>query len=209
MTVDFFGNVSRETKKSFMVFEELLKKWNKKINLVSSATTNDFRERHVLDSLQLIQFAKTEKGVWLDIGSGGGFPGIPLAIYSKEKHPEFKFNFMDSNSKKCLFLEEVCRKLNIEGNVICDRIEAAPIVSCDYVVSRALAPLDDLLGYSKRHRNFMGKSLFLKGKNFKEEILQAKSRWHFSYKIHQSLSHKDGKIVEIDHHKLLNEVEHD
>ena len=115
MTVDFFGDVSRETKKSFMIFEELLKKWNKKINLVSSATTNDFRERHVLDSLQLIQFAKTEKGVWLDIGSGGGFPGIPLAIYSKEKHPEFKFNFMDSNSKKCLFLEEVCRKLNIEG----------------------------------------------------------------------------------------------
>ena len=69
--------------------------------------------------------------------------------------------------------------------------------------------LDDLLGYSKRHRNFMGKSLFLKGKKFKEEILHAKSRWHFIYKIHQSLSHKDGKIVEIDHHKLLNEVEHD
>ena len=55
----------------------------------------------------------------------------------------------------------------------------------------------------------MGKSLFLKGKKFKEEIFHAKSRWHFSYKIHQSLSHKDGKIVEIDHHKLLNEVEHD
>ena len=71
MTVDFFGNVSRETKKSFMVFEELLKKWNKKINLVSSATTNDFRERHVLDSLQLIQFAKKGKVVLLDIGSGG------------------------------------------------------------------------------------------------------------------------------------------
>ena len=209
MTVDFFGNVSRETKNSFMVFEELLKKWNKKINLVSSSTINDFRERHVLDSLQLIKFAKTGKAVWLDIGSGGGFPGIPLAIYSKEKHPEFKFNFMDSNSKKCLFLEEVCRKLNIEGNVICDRIEEAPLVSCDYIVSRALAPLDDLLGYSKRHRNFMGKSLFLKGKKFKEEILHAKSRWHFSYKVHQSLSHKDGKIVEIDHHKLLNEVEHD
>ena len=209
MTVDFFGNVSRETRNSFMVFEELLKKWNKKINLVSSATTNDFRDRHVLDSLQLIQFAQTEKGVWLDIGSGGGFPGIPLAIYSKEKHPEFKFHFMDSNSKKCLFLEEVCRKLNIEGNVICDRIEEAPLVSCDYIVSRALAPLDDLLGYSKRHRNFMGKSLFLKGKKFKEEILHAKSRWHFSYKVHQSLSHKDGKIVEIDQHKLLNEVEHD
>ncbi len=209
MTVDFFGNVSRETKNSFMVFEELLKKWNKKINLVSSATTNDFRERHVLDSLQLIQFAKTEKGVWLDIGSGGGFPGIPLAIYSKEKHPEFKFNFMDSNSKKCLFLEEVCRKLNIEGNVICDRIETAPLVSCDYIVSRALAPLNDLLEYSKRHRNLIGKSLFLKGKKVKEEISVAKSRWHFSYKIHQSLSHKDGKIVEIDHHNLLNEVEHD
>ena len=209
MTVDFFGNVSRETKNSFIVFEELLKKWNKKINLVSSATTNDFRDRHVLDSLQLIQFAQTEKGVWLDIGSGGGFPGIPLAIYSKEKHPEFKFHFMDSNSKKCLFLEEVCRKLNIEGNVICDRVEAAPLVRCDYIVSRALAPLDDLLGYSKRHRNFMGKSLFLKGKKFKEEISHAKSRWHFSYKIHQSISHKEGKIVEIDHHKLLNEVEHD
>ena len=209
MTADFFGNVSRETKNRFVVFEELLKNWNRKINLVSSVTISDFRERHVLDSLQLIQYAKTEKGVWLDIGSGGGFPGIPLAIYSKEKYPEFRFNFMDSNSKKCLFLEEVCRKLNIEGNVICDRIEAAPIVSCDYVVSRALAPLDDLLGYSKRHRNFMGKSLFLKGKKFKEEILHAKSRWHFIYKIHQSLSHKDGKIVEIDHHKLLNEGEHE
>ena len=76
-------------------------------------------------------------------------------------------------------------------------------------MSRPVAPLEDLLGYSNRQRNIIFKSQFLKGKKFKEEIFHAKSRWHFSYKIHQSLSHKDGKIVEIDHHKLLNEVEHD
>ena len=203
----FFEDVSRETKNSFAVFEQLLKKWNSKINLVSPKTIDHFMERHLLDSLQLTQFIKTESGVWLDIGSGGGFPGIPLAIYFKEKCPKFKFNFMDSNSKKCFFLEEVCRNLNIEANVICDRIETAPLISCDYIVSRALAPLNDLLGYSQRHRKFIGKSLFLKGKNIKEEIAAAKCNWSFCYKLHQSLSHEDGKIIEIHQHKFLDGVE--
>ncbi len=200
---NLFENVSRETNQKFFIFEGLLKKWNQKVNLVSSNTLSDFMVRHVLDSLQLVQFANTDDGVWLDIGSGGGFPGIPLAIYSKEKYPKFKFKLMDSNSKKCHFLENVCENLNIEATVICGRMELAEAVNCDYIVSRAVAPLNELLEYSRRHRKKIGKSLFLKGKNLEKEISVARKSWIFNYRIHKSVTHGDGKIIEISQHNLL------
>ena len=203
----FFDNVSRETMDDFYNFKSLLMKWNVEINLVSSSTIVDFMTRHVLDSVQLINYFHSMKGKLLDIGTGGGFPGIPLAIYAKNVYPKIKFNFMDSNSKKCLFIEEVCRHLNIEANIICGSIETIPSVDSDIIVSRALAPLPELLKYSKMHRKINGKCLFLKGKNYKFELEAAKKHWYLCYKIYQSVSHSDGKIIEINQHSLKNKRE--
>ncbi len=202
MPHEFFNNVSRETYEDFLAYRSLLEKWNTKMNLVSSNTINNFMIRHALDSAQLFKYVKIKSGCLLDIGTGAGFPGIPLAILSKNKFPQFNVTFMDSNAKKCFFLEEVCKNLNIEANIICGRIDEVDPVNCDYIVSRALAPLDDLLEYSKRHRKDNGKSLFLKGKNINSEISCAKSRWHFNFYLHQSLSDKAGKIIEINDYFL-------
>ena len=202
MTHSFFKNVSRETNEAFMVYRNLLEKWNKKVNLVSPTTLSNFMIRHVLDSVQLFNYVTNKSGRWLDIGSGAGFPGIPLAILLKSKCLNFNFSFIDSNSKKCFFLEEVCKNLNIEANIICGRIEDVDPVNCDYIVSRALAPLSDLLNFSERHRKKSGKSLFLKGKNCDVEVSQAKLKWCFNFEIHQSLSDREGKIVEINDYFL-------
>lgn len=200
---NFFDTVSRETLKDFLIFEKLLKKWNRTMNLVSVSTLEQFMVRHILDSVQLVRYCEKKNGLWLDIGSGGGFPGIPMAIYARHYYPKFEFYLLDSNSKKCTFLQEVCRHLNIETKIICDRVENVPAIQCEYIVSRALAPLSDLLNYSKRHRKKNGKSLFLKGNNVFNELLIAKDSWVFSYNIHQSLSHNSGKVVEITNHDLL------
>ena len=198
----FFKKVSRETYEDFLTYGSLLQKWNRKVNIVSANTLRNFMIRHVLDSAQLLNYVKAQSGRWLDIGSGGGFPGIPLAILSKNKYPNFNFTFMDSNSKKCFFLEEVCKNLKIEADIICGRIEEVDPVNCDYIVSRALAPLNDLLAYSKRHRKDNGKCLFLKGKNLHKEIASAKRKWLFYFHIHQSLSDIEGKILEINDYFL-------
>ena len=84
----FFDNVSRETMDDFYSFKNLLMKWNTEINLVSSNTIVDFMTRHVLDSVQLIKYFHSVKGKLRDIGTGGGFPGIPLAIYAKNIYPK-------------------------------------------------------------------------------------------------------------------------
>ena len=204
MPHDFFKTVSRETYQDFLTYRSLLEKWNRKVNLVSSNTLSNFMIRHVLDSAQLLKYVEIHSGRWLDIGSGGGFPGIPLAIISKNEYPHYKFTFMDSNSKKCFFLEEACKNLEIEADIICGRIEQVNPVKCDFIVSRALAPLNDLLAYSKIHRKDKGKSLFLKGKNVHNEISYAKGKWFFNFYLHQSLSDKEGKILEINDYFLKN-----
>ena len=122
MKHEFFKNISRETYGDFLTYKTLLEKWNEKVNLVSSTTLSNFMTRHVLDSVQLLKYAEIKSGQWLDIGSGGGFPGIPIAILSKTNYPKFKFSFIDSNSKKCFFLDKACKSLRIEANIICGRI---------------------------------------------------------------------------------------
>lgn len=147
----------------------LYKEWNEKINVISRKDMDNFYERHVLHSLaiaKVIQFNKNE--TILDIGTGGGFPGIPLAIL----FPETKFILVDSIAKKIKVVEEVSQALQIKN--VTAKIARAETVTdkIDFVVTRAVAKMDDLIFWSKnKHPK---KIIALKGGDLKEELQGAK-----------------------------------
>lgn len=147
----------------------LYKEWNEKINVISRKDMDNFYERHVLHSLaiaKVIQFNKNE--TILDIGTGGGFPGIPLAIL----FPETKFILVDSIAKKIKVVEEVSQALQLKN--VTAKIARAETVTdkIDFVVTRAVAKMDDLIFWSKnKHPK---KIIALKGGDLKEELQGAK-----------------------------------
>ena len=144
------SDVSRETFERLEVFSEVLTKWNPKINLVSRKSLEDLWTRHILDSVQVFEIAPNTK-TWLDIGSGGGLPGIIVAILAAERSPETKVTLMESDQRKCAFLRNAARECGVQVTVKSQRIEEAEPESAGVMSARALADLDILLGYSERH----------------------------------------------------------
>ena len=117
-------DVSRETLQKMKDFLQILLEWNQKINLVSKNAEKELETRHLLDSLQLIDYIRDDAKLLVDIGSGSGFPGIVLAIASQEKFPMLKIVLIESITKKTLYLKDVCKRLNLLNvEVINDRAE--------------------------------------------------------------------------------------
>ncbi|WP_241557915.1 16S rRNA (guanine(527)-N(7))-methyltransferase RsmG [Falsirhodobacter deserti] len=189
-------DVSRETTDRLNRFSELALKWTRVINLISKTTEADIWKRHIEDSAQLYDLAG-EGAHWVDLGSGGGFPGIVIAIIALEKHPDRRFTLVESDRRKCAFLREATRLCNLKVDVISERIEAVAPLGGDILSARALAPLDHLLGFAARHRQGDGKAVFPKGVNYAEEIAEAARTWHFDPVIHPSITDPAGVIVEV------------
>lgn len=143
----------------------LYTEWNEKINVISRKDMDNFYERHVLHSLSIAKFFTFEKGeTVLDIGTGGGFPGIPLAIF----FPETKFTLTDSITKKITVVNEVVKALQLQN--IITKVERAENIKqdFDYVVTRAVANMSELLFWSKnKHPK---KIIALKGGELKDEL---------------------------------------
>ncbi len=172
-------DVSRETLDRLTLYAELLTKWTPAINLVSKSTIPALWTRHFADSAQLLDIADTSRGSWADLGSGGGFPGMVIAILAAEKHPGLKVTCVESDRRKATFLRTVARETGVEATVVSERIEALPALHADVVSARALAPLSDLIGYAIRHLAPEGTALFPKGTGQAEEIEQALASWAF------------------------------
>ena len=194
-------NVSRETLAKFQLYAELLKHWQKKINLIGSNTTDSLWERHFLDSAQLMRCIPKNlgSGPVYDIGSGAGFPGLVLAIMGL-KH----MHLVDSDSRKCVFLNEVVRQTNVNAHVTNARF---PIETkrnlypkASLIVARALAPLPKLLDIVFPVISSTTCCIFLKGARSQQEILDAKHHWHFKLKTFESQTSENGKIL------ILSEV---
>lgn len=187
-------NVSRETFADLELFAELLKKWNKSINLVSKTTIDELWSRHFLDSAQLWQYKPKELETWLDIGSGGGFPALVIAILAKRQMPNLSFHLIESDMRKCVFMRNVSRETSLKVNIHNDRIENIKNISADVISTRALAPTDKLFDFSHKMLKKNGICLFLKGKSYATELEKAQESWMFKSKIHKSLS-QDGSII--------------
>lgn len=179
-------DVSRETSDRLQGLAELLKKWNPAINLVSKTTLPQAWTRHILDSAQLYTLAPPQVPHWADLGSGGGFPGLVIAILSRELDPARVVTLVESDQRKATFLREAARQLGLSVAVIADRIEAIAPLSASVLSARALAGLPDLCAFAARHLSPTGLALYPKGASFQEELDQARRDWAFDVTIHPS-----------------------
>ena len=191
-------NVSRETISCLNLYESLLRKWNNKTNLVSKNSLSDVWVRHFLDSAQLVMHCKAENKLWLDFGSGAGFPGVVSAILLRDRGIETSFVLVEKNKTKALFLGELKRRLSLSFEIICDDLKEINPINADIISARAFSPLESLLPVSSYHGKENSVSLFLKGKNLKEELDKTFKIWFFQYDIIKSISSIDGKIIKIN-----------
>lgn len=192
--VNKITNVSRETFSLLEDFINLLLKWNKSINLVSKShsTPNDIWERHILDSIQLKTYIPKDTKVITDFGSGGGFPGMILALMG-----DWDVHLVESDQRKCAFLLEASRVLSRKVMIHNDRIEDISPWESDVLTARALAPLDKLLELTSKFHATSQLCLFLKGQNVVEEINNTSTSWDLNYEIYPSLTSEDGRILRI------------
>lgn len=188
-------DVSRETFNKLKTYEQLLKEWQAKFNLVSNSTLESAWERHFLDSAQLFKFIPQEAKVMLDFGSGAGFPGMVLAIMANEKTPYLKVSLIESTTKKTLYLNEVKNQTATNVEIINDRIEKIKPRRADVITSRALASLTELFNYTYKFCSQKTVCIFPKGKKFQEEIDEAKKHWQFECQICDSEQSDEGKIL--------------
>lgn len=190
--------VSRETEARLDRYLDLLRQWQTKTNLVAPSTLPHLWTRHVADSLQLLRLAPGAK-VWVDLGSGGGFPGVVLACALAETSGA-TVHLVERNSKKAAFLREALRITSAPGIVhaagiedIVDRIEG-PI---DCVTARALAPLHQLIGLAQPLMQKGAKALFPKGQDVESELTEATKYWNIKPLLHSSLTGGQSWIVEL------------
>lgn len=196
-------DVSRETSERLESFAALLRKWNGAINLVSKSTLDDLWSRHILDSAQLATFFPEGKATWADLGSGGGLPGLVLAIMAHDLKPELSFQLVEADQRKATFLRHVVRELALNVTVSSERIENLPPIGADVLSARALAPLSALCGHAVRHLCPGGIAIFPKGSNSADEIADARKLWSFDVEAFPSLTSDEAAIL---HMKLIRHV---
>lgn len=187
--------VSRETIDRLKIYQGLLEVWQKKINLVSPSSLSHSWKRHFEDSLQLLSYIPQETSTLIDLGSGAGFPGLVLAIALPQI---LKVTLIESDIRKCLFLETVSRETKIPVIIKSERIESIKDIKADIITARALAPLSLLLDYTYPFMNENSQVFFLKGKGVTQEIQEAKKKWDFDLEIFQSLTDSTGRILKIN-----------
>ena len=198
MTGDFAGlDVSRETNERLQIYAKLLRTWNPKINLVAPSTIDDLWSRHFIDSAQLYALAPEGFDHWVDFGSGGGFPGLVIAILAQERTGTSRVTLIESDARKCAFLRTVLRETGVAATVITKRIEAVQPLSTSVVSARALAPLSKLLEFAHLHLSETGVALLQKGQNWEKEMPDAKSAWQFSYRIDKSVVDENSVILSV------------
>lgn len=189
-------NVSRETLERLETYERLLHKWNPAINLVSKNTLADAWTRHIADSAQIFSMAPSAK-TWADLGSGGGFPGMVVAILAAELNPDQETVLVESDQRKSVFLRTVARETGVKARVLSERIEQVPALNADVLSARALASLTDLLGFADLHLAQEGVALFPKGENFQMEIDHALETWRFDVQKLQSATDSGAVVLKI------------
>ncbi len=195
--VDLGGyNVSRETWERLRQLDDLLHKWNPTINLVSRASLKASWTRHIADSVQIFRCVDPE-GSWVDLGSGGGFPGLVVAILAADETPGLRVTLIESDQRKAAFLRTVVRETGINCTVLAKRIEQVEPCNADVLSARALASLTTLLSFSDLHLNTMGTALFPKGATWKKEVDDAQKEWNFESETIMSKTDSSAVVLKI------------
>jgi 16S rRNA (guanine527-N7)-methyltransferase len=189
-------HVSRESWQRIEVFVALLLQWQSRINLISPATIPQIWERHVIDSLQLLPLMPPDTDAIADLGSGSGFPALPLAIASGKY-----FHLYESNHKKAAFLREALRVTSTRGEVHPERLTGEhpikPAANINLVTARALAPLTELLKLAQPFMKNGAQALFMKGQDIEQELTQTQKYWRIQCTKHASLTDSQAIILAV------------
>ncbi|WP_127520664.1 16S rRNA (guanine(527)-N(7))-methyltransferase RsmG [Mesorhizobium sp. Z1-4] len=189
------GPVSRETFSRLIAFQATFEKWAARINLAAPSTIPELWNRHILDSAQLVPLAPNALR-FVDLGSGGGFPGAVLAVLLADRDGA-SITLVESNQKKVSFLRNAIA--GSPGRVVAKRIEefAGTGEDADIVTARALAPLNKLLGLAEPWLSAGATALFHKGRDYRREIEESRDAWQFSLVEHPSVIDAASVILEI------------
>ena len=190
-------NYSARSISDIKIFIKELLKANKKHNFISRSTENVIWHRHVLDSAQLVKFIDFSKGSLSDLGSGAGFPGLILALFNNNKN--FHVKLYEKSPVKRAFLMDISKKLSINveilGNVYQDFSDT------DYIVSRAFKKLEAIIQVSREIAKKSHKLIVLKGQNAQQDLKKAFIKGKYDYKLENSITNKDSKIIIVDYKK--------
>lgn len=186
-------NVSQAVQSKLNTYVALLEEWQGKMNLVSDSTLPVVWTRHILDSAQVERYLTPSDRVILDLGSGAGFPALVLAILDESKNRTV--HLVESDGKKCSFLQAVADACGLQVVIHNERIEKMPVFKADVITARALAALDRLVGYAKPFIGERTRCLFLKGKKADEELKLCAKQFVFAVQKYASITSDEGKIL--------------
>ena len=189
--------VSRETGDRLAKLAQLVQKWTKKINLTSKSDTYNVINRHIQDSLQLWPHRHLTTPTWADLGSGGGFPGIVIAILARELDPDLTVTLVEADTRKSVFLAHAIRELDVVAKVCPQRIEQLDPLCPGTLSARALAPLPRLLDYCARHAAPDTVLLLPKGRGAEAELTEARKSWTFDLTRIPSVTDPEAVLLKI------------
>ena len=188
---------SSKTIPNIRLFVDELLKATKNHNFISKSTENNIWHRHILDSAQLVKFIDFTKGSLSDLGSGAGFPGLILALFNTNKG--FHVKLFEKSPVKRAFLNQISEKLSINVEIFGNVYEE--FVDTDYIVCRAFKKLGPIIQVSREIAKKSHKLIILKGQNAQQDLKKAFNKEKYDYKLENSLTNKDSKIIIVDFKK--------
>jgi 16S rRNA (guanine527-N7)-methyltransferase len=199
-------NVSRETCLDFEKFISMIASKNKKINIISkkSSENDDIRQRHIIDSAQAIDFVDLNENTTCDLGSGGGMPGIVIAIMAKNLKKKIKINLFEKSYHKSSFLKEVSKELNLQTEIIQEDVFKIRDMNSGTIMARAFKPMPIVLDLVYKNFNKYKNLILFMGKSGKKILSQTLKDWEFEYKEKRSLTNKDSFLLNIKNIKKKN-----
>ena len=190
-------NYSAKNISDIKIFINELLKANKKHNFISKSTENVIWQRHILDSAQLVKFIDFSKGSLSDLGTGAGFPGLILALFNKNK--DFHVKLYEKSPVKRAFLKSISDRLSLKIEVCGNVYEQS--IDTDYIVSRAFKKLEAIIQVSREIAKKSHKLIILKGHNAQEDLKKAFNKDKYDYKLENSITNEDSKIIIVDFKK--------
>jgi len=192
-------DVSRETCFDFESLISMIKEKNNQINIISKKTNkiNEIRERHILDSAQIIDFIDLNSNTTCDLGTGGGMPGLVIAILMKKLKNSLKINLYEKSHHKCVFLKDVSKKLNLNTKIIRKDIFTVKNIETGTVMSRAFKPMPIILDLVNQNFKKFNNIILFMGESGKKILSETLKTWDLDYEEKKSITNNDSFIINI------------
>ena len=192
-------NVSRETCNDLEHLISMIQQKNKEINIISKKTDEKgvIRERHILDSAQIVDFVDLNSNTTCDLGTGGGMPGLIVAIAMKKIKNKMKINLYEKSHNKCVFLKDVSKKLNLNTEIIHKDIFTVKNIETGTIMSRAFKPMPVILNLVRENFKKYKNIIFFMGSSGKKILNQTLKKWELDYEVKKSLTSDESFILNI------------